>query len=242
MEFVTWDDFLSHLPVDDIAGPWNTARNHLSVLHVCKLHVFISHHVTSVVYKAVDMNQYLEYVSSLCRHDFSTDTYSASTRHSILWNLFDHYLWNRPFGTSLSLLCSLSLKNKPIFLNAKFKNSLSFRVKSTLHNKNGSKATPNWHKKYKKQKNYILLLYIEAFPPQGINIMQNPRHASCLTQLYTPKVELLYIEWKHIKESIISLVKHVCCNVCGLKVSFPRGCNEHKQIIWCRVTNTLRRP
>ena len=83
-----WQLFLSYPPVDDRAGPWNTAMNAACVLHITWQLYHIGH-VTSIVFHCFQGRpHHLAQLTSLWRHDFSPDTQSATDRRSIFRNLF----------------------------------------------------------------------------------------------------------------------------------------------------------
>ena len=106
--------FLSYPPVDDRAGPWNTAMNSAYVLHI----------TTALLHRSCDFYcfplfqgrpYHLAPLPSLWRHDFSPDTHSATDRRSLFRNWFVHYLMNRSFMASSASVCGLFFRTNQTF-------------------------------------------------------------------------------------------------------------------------------
>ena len=98
-------------PVDDRAGPWNTAMNAACVLHITWQLYHIGH-VTSIVFHCFQGRpHHLAQLTSLWRHDFSPDTQSATDRRSIFRNLFCPSFMKQSFMASLASFCGLFFFN-----------------------------------------------------------------------------------------------------------------------------------
>ena len=137
--------FLSYPPVDDRAGPWNTAMNAACVLHITWQLYHISH-VTSIVFHCFQGRpHHLAQLTSLWRHDFSPDTQSATDRRSIFRNLFRPLFNETVFYDAFDVVLWFVLLEQTKLLDAEFKYLIIFSiwVKSTLLNWNKNNSSPN---------------------------------------------------------------------------------------------------
>ena len=136
---VSWDSFiLSYPPVDDSAGPWNTAMNAACVLHITWLLYHIGD-VTSIVFHCFQGRpHHFAQLTSLWRHDFSPDTQSATVRRSIFRNLFRPLFNETVFYGVFGVVLRFVLLEQTKLLDAEFKYLIIFSiwVKSTLLNWN----------------------------------------------------------------------------------------------------------
>ena len=204
-----WYPFLSYPPVDDRAGPWNTAMNAACVLHITWQLYHIGH-VTSIVFHCFQGRPHrLAQLTSLWRHGFSPDTQSATVRRSIFRNLFRPLFSETVFYGIFGVVLRFVLSEQTKLLDAEFKYLIIFFNLSKINFAKLKQKiihhlinTINMREKY----SFIGCHWIYGHSTRGVSKSCKTRgKPRVLHDFDTPRVEWPYIQWQPMKESYINL-------------------------------------